>query len=102
MANRKVGYWVIRPQADTDYVASMEQVLQTYAIPSDGPRPVLCTDEQPVQLIKESRTPIEATMRHPQVTQLRIRAGMYSEYLHVHGTSIGMANGDSVRIENKN
>jgi len=42
----------------------MEEVLETYAKPYDPTRPVLCMDEQPVQLIKETRTPIEATAKH--------------------------------------
>ena len=28
--------------------------------------PVLCMDEQPVQLVKETRTPIAATAKHPR------------------------------------
>lgn len=42
----------------------MESVLATYALPFDRQVPVLCMDEQPVQLTKETRTPIAATQRH--------------------------------------
>ena len=31
---------------------------------TDPACPVLCMDEQPVQLLKETRTPIEATQEH--------------------------------------
>lgn len=65
MTNRKLQYWVIPPQADAEFVAHMEEVLETYAKPYDRTRPVLCMDEQPVQLIKETRTPIKATAKHP-------------------------------------
>ncbi len=42
----------------------MEQVLDTYEKPYDPDHPMLCMDEQPVQLIKEARRPIPATKRH--------------------------------------
>ena len=66
MTNRKIEYWVIPPDADGEFVANMEEVLETYAKPYDPTRPVLCMDEQPVQLVKETRTPIEATAKHPR------------------------------------
>lgn len=64
MTNRKIEYWVIPPKADAEFVAQMEEVLETYAKPYNPKRPVVCMDEQPVQLIKETRTPIAATARH--------------------------------------
>ena len=64
MTKRKVEYWVIPPDADAEFVAAMEAVLDTYEKPHDPARPVLCMDEQPVQLIKETRQPIPATRRH--------------------------------------
>jgi hypothetical protein len=64
MTNRKIEYWVIPPEADGEFVAHMEEVLETYAKPYDPRRPVLCMDEQPVQLLKETRVPIPATRRH--------------------------------------
>jgi hypothetical protein len=66
MTNRKIQYWVIPPEADAEFVANMEEVLETYEKPYDPARPVLCMDEQPVQLIKESRKPIQATAEHPK------------------------------------
>jgi hypothetical protein len=66
MTNRKVQYWVIPPKADAEFVASMEEVLETYEKPYDPKCPVLCMDEQPVQLVKETRQPIPATKRHPK------------------------------------
>lgn len=64
MTNRKIEYWVIPPEADGEFVAHMEEVLETYAKPYNPMRPVLCMDEQPVQLLKETRVPIPATRHH--------------------------------------
>lgn len=64
MTNRKLQYWVIPPEADAEFVAAMEEVLDTYEKPYDPAHPVLSMDEQPVQLIKETRQPIPATRRH--------------------------------------
>lgn len=66
MTNRKIQYWVIPPEADAEFVANMEEVLETYAQPYDPARPVLCMDEQPVQLVKETRQPIAETAKRPR------------------------------------
>ena len=52
MTNRKIQYWVIPP--DGEFVASMEEVLETYEKPYNPERPVICMDEQPVQLTRKS------------------------------------------------
>src|SRR5258708_29790011 len=44
----------------------MEAVLETYAQAYDQKHRVLCMDEQPVQLLKETRLPITATKEHGQ------------------------------------
>ena len=64
MTNRKIQYWVIPPEADGEFVAHREDVLETYEKPYNSAVPVLCMDEQPVQLLKETRVPIPATARH--------------------------------------
>ena len=66
MTRRKVQYWVIPPDADSEFAACMEEVLETYALPYDAAYPVVCMDEQPVQLTKETRVPIPATREHPR------------------------------------
>jgi hypothetical protein len=66
MTKRKIQYWVIPPDADAEFAACMEDVLETYARPYDAAFPVVCMDEQPVQLTKETREPIAATREHPQ------------------------------------
>jgi hypothetical protein len=66
MTKRKIQYWVIPPDADAEFAACMEDVLEIYAQPYDSAFPVVYMDEQPVQLTKETREPIAATMAHPQ------------------------------------
>ena len=61
-----VDYWVIPPECDAEFVACMEEVLETYEKPYDPSHPVICMDEQPVQLLKEKKQPIAATKDHPQ------------------------------------
>jgi DDE superfamily endonuclease len=64
MTKRKIEYWVIPPKQDGEFVACMEEVLETYEKAYDPQQPVLCMDEQPVQLLKETRVPIEPTKEH--------------------------------------
>jgi hypothetical protein len=66
MTKRKIQYWVIPPDADGEFVAGMEEVLETYEKAYDPDLPVVCMDEQPVQLIGETRVPIPATKEHPE------------------------------------
>ncbi len=66
MTKRKIQYWVIPPDADGEFVANMEEVLETYEKAYDPDCPVVCMDEQPVQLIGETRVPIPATKEHPE------------------------------------
>ena len=66
MTNRKIQYRVIPPDADAEFAASMEDVLETCAQPYDAAFPVVCMDEQPVQLTKETREPIAARREHPR------------------------------------
>jgi len=66
MTKRKIEYWVIPPEADGEYVACMEDVLDVYSRPFDEAFPVLCMDEQPFQLTKETRLPVPATRSRPK------------------------------------
>jgi hypothetical protein len=82
MTERKLEYWVIPPEADAEFVAGMEEVLDTYAAPYDSKHPVLCMDEQPVQLLKETRAPMPATKDHPRRIDYEYeRAGTASVFL---------------------
>jgi hypothetical protein len=82
MTNRKIDYWVIPPKADGEFVAHMEVVLDTYAQPYDEQFPVLCMDEQPVQLLKETREPLAATTTQPRRVDYEYeRAGTASIFM---------------------
>lgn len=82
MTRRKIEYWVIPPEANGEFVANMEEVLETYAQPYDKRFPVICMDEQPVQLLKETRVPIAATKSHPRRVDYEYeRAGTASIFM---------------------
>lgn len=59
-----IEYWVIPPEQDAEFVADMEAVLATYAEPYDPKNPKLCMDEQPVQLLLDTKVPLPATKAH--------------------------------------
>jgi DDE superfamily endonuclease len=82
MTQRKIEYWVIPPEANGEFVANMEEVLETYAKPYDKRFPVVCMDEQPVQLLTETRVPIAATKSHPRRVDYEYeRAGTASIFM---------------------
>jgi DDE superfamily endonuclease len=58
--------WVIPPEANGDFVAAMERVLDVYRRPYDSSFPVVCMDETPRQLIRETRTPLSAGPHEPE------------------------------------
>ena len=58
--------WCIPPEQDAAFVCQMEQVLEVYKRPYDPRRPVVCMDEQPKQLISETRRPIPAASGRPE------------------------------------
>jgi hypothetical protein len=82
MTKRKIQYWVIPPEANAEFVASMEETLEIYAQAYDKRRPVVCMDEQPVQLLKETRVPVAATKTHPRRVDYEYeRAGTASIFM---------------------
>ena len=58
--------WVIPPEQSGEFVAHMEDVLDVYHLPYDPQSPMVCMDEQPVQLIKETRQPLPAAPGQPE------------------------------------
>jgi hypothetical protein len=56
--------WVIPPERNGDFVAALERLLDVYRRPYD--HPVVCMDESPRQLIKETRTPIPGGRGRPE------------------------------------
>jgi DDE superfamily endonuclease len=60
--------WCIPPDADGEYVWHMEDVIQTYMLPYDARRPVVCFDEASRQLFGEVSQPEAAEPgRHAKV-----------------------------------
>ena len=57
---------MIPPEHNGEYVARMEDVLDVYERPRDQTAPVVCMDEMPVQLLKETRVPIPAEPGRPR------------------------------------
>ena len=60
----KVVGWIIPPHQNSHFVANMEQVLDVYKRPYSKDFPVVCMDESPKQMIKETRMPIEMEPGH--------------------------------------
>jgi DDE superfamily endonuclease len=82
VTGRKLEYWVIPPKADAEFAAGMEAVLEVYEKPFNPQIPVLAMDEQPVQLLKETRQPIAATKTHPRRVDYEYeRAGVASLFM---------------------
>ena len=54
------------PEQDADFVAAMEDVLSLYHRPYDPEIPMVCMDEQPVQLTKETRLPLPMESEKPE------------------------------------
>lgn len=57
--------WCI-PQLSSEFVASMEDVLDLYAQPPDEKRPLVCFDERLCQLIGDVTEPIPAKSKTPE------------------------------------
>ena len=57
---------MIPPKQNAAFVAAMEDVLDVYQRPYDSKRPVVNMDEHPVQLVKETRTPVATRPGKPE------------------------------------
>ena len=57
---------MIPPEKNADFVAHMEDVLEVYTRAFNPDRPAICMDEQPTQLIKETRRKIPAKPGCPE------------------------------------
>lgn len=58
--------WCIPPEANAEFVAAMEDVLDVYHRPYDEERPLVCLDEASKQLVGEVIRPIPAEPGHPE------------------------------------
>ena len=73
---------MIPPESDAEFAASMEEVLELYARPYDLRYPVVCMEEQPIELLKETRQPIAGARRHPRRVDYEYeRAGTASIFM---------------------
>jgi hypothetical protein len=58
--------WVIPLKHSGEFVVHMEEVLEVYQTPYDPQVPMVGMDEQPVQLIKETRQPLPSVPGKPK------------------------------------
>ena len=73
---------MIPPKQSGAFVAAMEDVLEVYRRPFDPCCPVVCMDEQPVQLVKETRCAVPAAPgRRRRIDYEYERAGTASVFL---------------------
>ena len=73
---------MIPPESDAEFAASLEEVLEIYGRPYDFRYPVMCMDEQPIQLLKETREPIAGTKKHARRVDYEYeRAGTASIFM---------------------
>ncbi len=76
--------WCIPPEQDAAFVCQMEQVLEVYKRPYDPRRPVVCMDEQPKQLISETRRPVPVAPGRPdRVDYEYVREGTCTIWMFV-------------------
>jgi DDE superfamily endonuclease len=88
--------WGIPPEHSGEFVAHRADVLDVYQTPYDPQVPMVGMDEQPVQLIKETRQPLPAAPGKPENVDYEYERNgtanifMFTEPLkgtrHVHGT----------------
>ena len=97
MTWRQIEYRVIPPEADAEFVAHMEQVLDTSARPYDPACPVVCMDEQPVQLVQETRPPIAATREPPRRVDYEYERAGTASVFRFSRTAGGLAAGHGAR-----
>ena len=57
---------MIPPKQNSAFVANMEDVLEIYKMPYNSAVPVICMDEQPTQLIKETRRKLTVEPGKPE------------------------------------
>jgi len=76
--------WCIPPKQNAAFVCQMEQVLEVYKRPYDPKRPVVCMDEQPKQLIAETRRPLPVEPGKPErVDHEYVREGVCTVWMFV-------------------
>ncbi len=72
------------PVREAAFVAPMEEVLDLYSQPYDARYPVICMDEQPKQMLSETRTPQPAQPSRPATCDYEyVRHGICTIWLFV-------------------
>jgi hypothetical protein len=75
---------MIPPRHNAAFVAAMEDILGLYLRAYDEKFPLVCMDEQPVQLVREVRAPLPAGPGHPRrYDQHYERAGTANIFLFI-------------------
>ena len=82
---------MIPPEQNAAFVAAMEDILDVYQRPYDALKPVVNTDEHPVQLVKETRVPLTTRRGQPERYDYEYERNRCE--LHVHRTAFGLAQG---------
>ena len=94
MTQRKIEYWVIPPQADAEFVANMEQVLDLYQKPYD-PGLSRRVHGRAAGAVGQGSPPADGGHEEPSpACRLRVRTGWYGVGLPVQRTAGGLAAGD--------
>jgi hypothetical protein len=76
--------WCVPAKQNAAFAAAMEDVLAVYHRPYDEKRPVICMDEQPVQLLGEKREPIPMNEHHSKREDNEyVRKGTCSVFMFV-------------------
>jgi hypothetical protein len=76
--------WCIPPNEDAAFVCQREQVREVYKRPYDPKRPGVCLDEQPQQLIAQTRPPVPAVPGPPAHVDFEyVRRGVCVVWLFV-------------------
>ena len=75
MTNRKIEYWMIPPESDAEFVASMEEVLDIYTMPYDPDCPVVCWTSSPSSYSKKPgrRFPLRPNTSSVLITNMKGR-----------------------------
>ena len=74
--------WLIPPLHNGDFVAHMEWVLDVYKRAYDAEHPVVCMDESPKQMVKETRRVVEMAPGRPALEDYEYeRCGVANVFL---------------------
>ena len=83
--------YVIPPEQSAEFVSHRSDVLEIYHLPYDSKYPVICMDEQPIQLVKETRIPLPAKPGQPESVDYVLRSQWNSQYFYVYRTVVWVA-----------